>query len=105
MRNILVLTALAAVSMTQSQARFTEDQKEKFFDFMSAVPDGRDFLSQITNNIMEAVNPMLRFSHAVKDAPKEIKTQSSFLECYSCKAGVYALDTQIRGKLITKALE
>jgi len=105
MRNILILATLAlAVSQSAFAFRLTEEQKENFFGAMHSFAGGSEFLSKITNQIIDSVNPLLKFSHAVKDS-KATKAGDSFLACEACKASVYALDTSIRTKTITKALE
>jgi hypothetical protein len=48
---------------------------------------------------------MLKFAHSIKRTTEKSGSTTSFLECESCKASVYALDSAIRTKVVTKALE
>ncbi len=60
---------------------------------------------------MERVNPMLEIAHTVKvpsftdDALGYLDTATSFVECQACKVGITALDSAIRSKVVTQALE
>ena len=68
-------------------------------------------LSSVTRTIMDKVDPLLSASHSIRtpsfidDAYQYIEETSSFLECNACKAGIYALDTAIKTKVVTQALE
>ena len=61
-------------------------------------------MSGVTKHIMESVNPFLRFSHSIKKTG-DSATLGTWMECQTCRASVYALDTQIKTKTVIKALE
>jgi len=80
MRNLLILSLVAVAST--ANARINEHQKENFFEYLHSMNEGKDFLSTVANHIMDQVNPMLRFTHAVKTgAQTPIQDASSWLEC------------------------
>ncbi len=51
------------------------------------------------------MDPFLRFGYAVKKDVEQLGSVDTYLECQACKASVYALDSAIRTKVVTKALE
>ena len=64
MRNLLILSIVAVAST--ANARLNEEQKENFFEYLHSMNEGKDFLSKVASHIMDQVNPMLKFTHAVK---------------------------------------
>ncbi len=88
----ILLTLLAVSSIALSQAKWNEIQKENFFEFMTGMPEGRHFLSNIAQKIMDRTQYMLKFNYA------PVKHQlgsgiGDFLGCQTCKLAVSGLDT------------
>ena len=98
--SLLILGIASTVS-----SRVSEDRKEKFFEMLHKAEGGTQFLATVANHIMDSVNPLLKFTHSVKRTAERSESLGSFIGCETCKASVYALDSAVRTKTITKALE
>jgi hypothetical protein len=103
MRSISSLLLLFSVAVVSS--RLTEQSKENFFQYLTGMPEGRDFLSTVASRIIDRTHHFLQFSYASYKHSMLGSSIGDWFQCETCKASVMALDASMRTQIVTKSLE